>query len=260
MSQDFPDLGADPLALRVPKVAELVAQDLRRRIASGAFAADGELPPGTVLMQAYGVSRPTLREAYRILESESLVEVARGGHDAFVRMPSIEVAGRYAGVHLQMRQTTLTDVEQARAVVEPPAAGMLAARGADPEVRKALQEALRRERDALDDPAEFSHASFAFHELVVELSGNVTLRAVFGVLGDIVQRHLDIRMAEDMERAPAATDRAALMKGHRAHARFVEHVEAEDVAAATKLWRSHVEAVSHALGSDTDPRRVIDLF
>jgi DNA-binding FadR family transcriptional regulator len=137
---------------------------------------------------------------------------------------------------------------------------MLAARGADPDVRKALQEALRRERDALDDPAEFSHASFAFHELVVELSGNVTLHAVFGVLGAVVQRHLDVRMAEDMQQSPAATDRTALMKGHRAHVRFVEHVEAEDVAAATALWRSHVEAVSHALGSDTDPRRVIDLF
>lgn len=260
MSQDFPDLGADPMTMRVPKVAELVAQDLRRRIASGAFAATGELPPGTVLMQAYGVSRPTLREAYRLLESENLVEVGRGGHDAFVRMPSIEVAGRYAGVHLQMRGTTLLDVERARAVVEPPAAGMLAVRGRDPEVRKALQGALRRERDALDDPAEFSHASFAFHDLVVALSGNVTLHAVFGVLGDILQRHADVRMAEESKVSPAATDRATLMKGHRAHVRFVEHVEAEDVAAATALWRSHVEAVSHALGSDTDPRGVVDLF
>ncbi|WP_019875889.1 FadR/GntR family transcriptional regulator [Sporichthya polymorpha] len=258
MSQDFPDLGADPM--RVPKVAELVAQDLRRRIASGAFAESGELPPGTVLMQAYGVSRPTLREAYRILESENLVEVGRGGHDAFVRQPSIKVAGRYAGVHLQMRGTTLLDVERARAVVEPPAAGMLAARGGDPEVRKALQEALQRERDSLDDPAAFSHASFAFHDLVVELSGNVTLHAVFGVLGDVVQRHTDVRVAEETQVSPAATDRAALMKGHRAHVRFVEHVEAEDVAAATALWRTHVEAVSHALGSDTDPRGVVDLF
>jgi DNA-binding FadR family transcriptional regulator len=257
VSQDFPDL-ADPAALRVPKVAELVAQDLRRRIAAGAFAASGELPPGTVLMSAYGVSRPTLREAYRILESENLVEVGRGGHDAFVRMPSIEVAGRYAGVHLQMRGTTLADVERARAVVEPPAAGMLAARGDDPDVRKALHEALGRERDALDDPIEFSHASFAFHDLVVELSGNVTLHAVFGVLGDVVQRHTDVRIAEESK--TAATDRAALTKAHRAHVRFVEHVEAQDVAAATKLWRSHVEAVSHALGSDTDPRRVVDLF
>jgi DNA-binding FadR family transcriptional regulator len=258
VSQEFPDLGAD--TLRVPKVAELVAQDLRRRIAAGAFTNDGELPPGTVLMQAYGVSRPTLREAYRILESENLVEVARGGHDAFVRMPSIEIAGRYAGVHLQMRGTSLADVERARAVVEPPAAGMLATRGADPDIRKALHAALDRERDALDDPAEFSHASFAFHDLVVELSGNVTLHAVFGVLGDIVQRHTDMRVAEDMRRSPAATDRAALMKGHRAHVRFVEHVEAQDVAAATALWRSHVEAVSHALSADTDSRRVVDLF
>lgn len=260
MSQDFPALGADPTALRVPKVAELVAQDLRRRIASGAFAESGELPPGTVLMQAYGVSRPTLREAYRILESENLVEVGRGGHDAFVRMPSVEVAGRYAGVHLQMRGTTLADVERARAVVEPPAAGMLAARGSDPEIRKALRDALQRELDAMDDPAAFSHASFAFHDLVVELSGNVTLHAVFGVLGDVVQRHADMRMAEQSQLSPASTDRSTLMKGHRAHARFVQHVEAEDVAAATKLWRSHVEAVSHALGSDTDPRGVVDLF
>ena len=64
--------------VRVPKVAELVAAEIRRLIVRGEVEEGAALLPESELMVEFGVSRPTLREAFRILESESLISVTRG--------------------------------------------------------------------------------------------------------------------------------------------------------------------------------------
>src|SRR5439155_5195777 len=65
-------------AVRVPKTAELVAAHLRRQIVRGELKEGDALPPETALMEQFNVSRPTLREAFRVLESEALITVRRG--------------------------------------------------------------------------------------------------------------------------------------------------------------------------------------
>src|SRR5688572_14308202 len=109
--------------VRVPKAAELVAARIRRRIIRREIQEGETLLPESELMAEFGVSRPTLREAFRILESESLISVTRGSRGgARVHPPDIRVAARYAGVFLQYANTTLEDVLYARVVLEPPAA------------------------------------------------------------------------------------------------------------------------------------------
>src|SRR6476661_3222029 len=78
--------------LHVPKVAELVADDIRRDIARGVYSDGAELPQGTELMARYEISRPTLREALRVLASESLLEMSPGTTAVRVRLPSPDVA------------------------------------------------------------------------------------------------------------------------------------------------------------------------
>src|SRR5213080_2961741 len=100
--------------LRAPKTAELIASDLRRQIVRGELTAGATLPSEMLLMEQYGVSRPTLREAFRILESESLISVRRGARGgARVVSPDIAVAARYVGLLLQMSGTTIADVYEA---------------------------------------------------------------------------------------------------------------------------------------------------
>src|SRR5690349_3670465 len=83
--------------VRVPKAAELVAARIRRQIVDGDLPAGTGLPPEAELVARYGVSRPTLREAFRILESERLVTVRRGVKGgALVQSPSLDVATRSA--------------------------------------------------------------------------------------------------------------------------------------------------------------------
>src|ERR671938_440852 len=108
-------------AVRVPKTAELVAAELRRQIVRGELKEGDALPPETNLMEQFGVSRPTLREAFRVLESEALITVRRGVQGgARVSAPDPEVAARYAGLILEYRGATLGDVYRAAAVIEPP--------------------------------------------------------------------------------------------------------------------------------------------
>jgi hypothetical protein len=91
----------DPVgpALRAPKTAELIASYIRGQVVRGELKTGDSLPPETALMEMFGVSRPTLHEAFRILEAESLISVRRGARGgARVVSPDIAVAARYVGL------------------------------------------------------------------------------------------------------------------------------------------------------------------
>ncbi|MET0362886.1 MAG: winged helix-turn-helix domain-containing protein, partial [Sphingobium sp.] len=56
-----------------------MADHLRMEIGTGHIKNADLLPPEPELMARFAVSRPTLREAIRILETEGLVTTSRGG-------------------------------------------------------------------------------------------------------------------------------------------------------------------------------------
>src|SRR5258708_14072144 len=112
--------------VRAPKTAELIATLYRRQIVRGELRAGDTLPPEQQLMGRFGVSRPTLREAFRILETENLISVKRGSRGgARVTTPSLSVAARYTGLLLQVQGTTIAAVCQARTVLKPAAPPLL---------------------------------------------------------------------------------------------------------------------------------------
>src|SRR6195952_1560326 len=117
-------------AVRSPKTAELVAQTLRKMIVDGQLTDGDFLPYEADLMAHFQVSRPTLREAVRVLESDQLVEVRRGSRTgARVRVPGPEVLAKPGALLLAISGTTLGDVMTARIGIEPYAARLLAENG-----------------------------------------------------------------------------------------------------------------------------------
>ncbi|SFA91389.1 GntR family transcriptional regulator [Amycolatopsis marina] len=64
-----------------------VAADLRAKIASGEYEPGDRLPSERELVESYGVSRPTIRDAVNVLRSEGIV-VAEHGRGVFVRRPA----------------------------------------------------------------------------------------------------------------------------------------------------------------------------
>src|SRR3972149_10963530 len=64
--------------VRAPKLPHIIAQQLRAQIASGELRPGDSLPSESVPLKDFGISRPTLREALRVLESETLIQLGRG--------------------------------------------------------------------------------------------------------------------------------------------------------------------------------------
>jgi DNA-binding FadR family transcriptional regulator len=209
--------------VRVPKTAELVAAALRRQIIKGKLSPQAMLPPEPALMEQFGVSRPTLREAFRVLESESLISVRRGLHGgAQVNAPDPAVAARYAGLILEYQGTSLGDVCQARALIEPLSARLLATRRDAADLTR-MHSALAAERQVEHDPQALAAARDDFHALLAEVTGNQTLSLLNGVLRHIVERSGEAKADPD----------------DGTHAKLVELAAAGQADEAEALWRRH---------------------
>ncbi|MGP4005163.1 FadR/GntR family transcriptional regulator [Streptomyces sp. 4N124] len=243
--------------VRVPKMAELVAAQLRRMIVRGELAEGDALPAETALMEEFAVSRPTLREAFRVLESEALISVRRGARGgARVQVPEGTVAARYAGVVLEYRGTTLKDVYDARTVIEAPCAGLLAQRRTDQDLQR-LRSAVAEAEQLMDDPSAFIRAHMEFHALVVELAGNQTLTVLNGMVRHIIDQanwsHVDLD-------AGSAENVRANRRGFRAHVALVDLVEGRRSEAAEELWRVHLQEAEDYLLQNRSMTTVLDLL
>lgn len=252
------DTSRRPVAIeiRAPKTAELVAAHLRRQIVKGELREGDALPSETALMEQFKVSRPTLREAFRVLESELLITVRRGARGgARVHTPNIDVAARYAGLVLQHRHTTLADVYQARSIVEPPCAALVAERRTEEQLRE-LWEAVERSETDVDDPNRVIRTYTDFHEMLVDFAANETLRVLSAMLRHIINPANWTRVAGD---AGTPGNRRAVHRGARAHRLVVERIETRDAAGAEAIWRKHLlEAAGYvAAGAD---KTVLDLI
>jgi DNA-binding FadR family transcriptional regulator len=244
--------------IRVPKAGELVAGRLRRQIILGELKEGEALPSETALMEHYGVSRPTLREAFRVLEAEGLISIHRGARGgARVHVPDVSTSAKYAGVMLQYRGTSLADVYQARSILESRAAGLLAARRTRTEI-DALEEALAESREAAKDPPRFVHVDERFHLLVVELGGNETLALLVQMLYHIIATANATVTALDTH--PPDKGLSLARRAHRMHEQLVSLVRDGDPAQAESLWRKHLDGIAKMLTEDMDVQTVLDLL
>jgi DNA-binding FadR family transcriptional regulator len=202
------------------------------------------------------VSRPTLREAYRVLESESLISVRRGARGgAKVQPPQPEVAARYAGLMLQYQGTTLSDVYEVRELLEGPCATRLARRHTREDIT-ALRTALEQAERADAGVDETVGAHHDFHALLVGLAGNQTLVMLYQLVQGIISQANVSRAKRDTGASFAETSRTT----HKTHRLLVDLIENGDSEAAEALWRRHLrEAAAYALGG-TENTTVLDIL
>jgi GntR family transcriptional repressor for pyruvate dehydrogenase complex len=235
---------------------EQIADELRALIVSGELADGESLGREPDLVERFGVSRPSLREALRILEAEGLIEVVRGVlGGVVVHRPNERMTARTAALVLQSRNVTLGDVHQARSMIEPAAVRVLASsrRGSGKAVDE-LKAIVEEQRAVLEDPEAFGPANAKFHERLVELAGNQTLSIVGEMLNEIVARAVTA-VSQSSRRNSLKTRQ----RGIRSQERLIELIAIGASNDAEAHWRAHMEAVGKIIIGQ-EAKTVIDLL
>lgn len=182
-STTHPELEFEPIRRDRPKIYEAVAEQLQRHITDHLKPGD-LLPPERELVKMFGVSRSSIRDAIRRLESLGLVE-PRQGAGTVVREASAPVTGPIANVLLQQRKM-IRELLEMRELLEP----LLARRAAllaSPEQIQHMEDILRRQEEKLSRGELAIEEDSEFHYSIALAADNAVALKVVDVLMDLLK-------------------------------------------------------------------------
>ena len=147
------------------------------------------LPGEAEMMERFGRSKGTIREAMRVLEAQGLIKTRTGpGGGSFVHEVSRMRAKALLGNYFYFRDLTLQDIYQMRRLLEPELAADLAG-----QLDEAQLHALTEVTESYRHPARTAEEervqhidSLRFHRLLAEFAGNELLGFTIGFMAQIL--------------------------------------------------------------------------
>ncbi|OBK96072.1 GntR family transcriptional regulator [Mycobacterium asiaticum] len=226
----------EPEPVRADKRAAQIARCIEADIVRRGWPVGESLGSEALLQQQFRVSRSVLREAVRLVEHHQVARMRRGPNGGLlVCAPDAGPATRAVVIYLEYLGTTLTDLLNARLVLEPLAAE-LAADHIDETGIERLRAVLRAEqqwRPGLPAPPD------EFHLALAEQSKNPVLQLFIDVLMRLTKRYARTSRTDSADQAVEA---AHQMRGD--HADIVAAVTSGDSARAKTLSERHVQGVT----------------
>lgn len=221
--------------VRPVRAYELIVQQIETAIFDGTLTPGMRLPSERELMTQFGVSRSTVREALRVLQSEGKVESRPGDPHGPVVLPFSTAALHKSMSSLVRAETVgLTDLLQFRMMTEG-CANQLAAVFRTKQQLAAMQAALEKMRDSVrQDEAAFAYSDVAFHDLIAEAARNKLLQVANDVVRTVVLQLIERKITQSADRE------AQMLDSCRRHALVLDAVRAQDPVAARQLARKHI--------------------
>jgi GntR family transcriptional repressor for pyruvate dehydrogenase complex len=223
--------GEMPAVIRPERKYQAVVDSIRNAISRGEFAYGDALPPERALIERFGVSRSSLREAFSVLELLGLIE-SHPGRGRFVRSPH-SVTGS-EGVPLE--GASVLELMEARRVLDPAIASE-AARRASPSDMTKIRRVLSATREDLDDVTARAKSDFEFHLAMAEATRNF-------IFVNIVRMEFNLIMATHKQIYGKLEDKGAFVSEHEELYEAITMHDAERASGAASL---HIDRIYRAL-------------
>lgn len=177
------------------RIYQDVVEQIQTAILDGEIEAGAKLPSERDLCDLFQTSRGTLREALRILEQKSLIEIRLGvSGGAYVRDPNSELMAENLAMLIRSNEVALEHLEEFRETIEGDVAG-LAARGAttadDELLRGLLAEADGLRAQGLSRWNDFVRVDEQIHMAIARIAGNPLYDFVLKSIHANIHRYYD---------------------------------------------------------------------
>jgi len=169
---------------RPANLATAVATELVGRIVRGEHAPGAPLPPEPALCSTFSVSRTVVREAVKMLQEKGLVQVRQGSGTMVTPTTTWNLLDELvlgATIAEEGGLEVLDDLVVTRRLLESDMAHV-AARLATDDVVDGLRRLVDQMDDLVGDHLAYADHDRAFHDLVMQASGNRIARAVVRAL------------------------------------------------------------------------------
>ena len=229
--------------VRSTRIYEEIVRQIKTMIAEGRLVSGDRLPPERELAEKFLVSRTSVREALRSLESLGLVEI-RPGEGTFIREASVDRLVEPLALVMASQREALAELFEARRLLEPAIAGLAASRATPDEIQEmerileAQAEEIAAGRTGLAQDADF-------HAAIGRAAHNEAITRIAHAVMDLLRQ----------SREESLNTAGRPQRSHEDHRRILAAVARRDVAAAEEAMRDHLVAVEALVLAAESPGR-----
>lgn len=215
-----------------------VAEAIKSWVTQNGWRPGSRLPSEIELIDRFGMSKGTVREAVRILEAQGLVRSRTGpGGGVFVHQVSEERATALLGNYFYFEHLSIDDIYQIRQALEPEMAAALAGNLSDEQLGT-LEELMTRYSTPARTPEEEREqhvASLKFHATLAEMSGNALLRFLIRFTANMLS---EITVSRRLYAQP---NHELWSSGLEYQSRLIEALRSGDAAGARQVLSEHMK-------------------
>jgi GntR family transcriptional repressor for pyruvate dehydrogenase complex len=228
------DLKFVPVTTR--RVSEGIFEQIRDKILRGELKPNDRLPSERALIDIFQRSRPTIREALRMLERSGLIETIPGSGGAVIKNVSISTVEQPLESMILLKRITLGDLYEFRIVNESAYIQWAATRRTQDDIDK-MRSVLEQAKECKDDWDAFFQCDIDFHLAIVEAGKNkmalIVHQVISQLISDIISAglmKLSVREREKHRKDIIAT-----------HSAMLKAIEDQDVESARRLVSDHLD-------------------
>lgn len=217
---------------RGTRIYEKVVEKLKESISRGEILPGDPLPSERQLMDDFGVSRSSLREAFRVMELLGLIESVPG-KGRFVRHPKPPAEDEK---NIRLEDSAVLELMEARRILDPAIAAESAMRATSSDLTRLLRVLTSTEK-RLGDPNQRAQSDFDFHLALAEATHNF-------VFVNITRMNFDLIMATHDKIYNLLDDKEAFLAEHR---EMYEAILDHNVELAREMASNHIDRIYKTL-------------
>lgn len=239
---------------RPVRAYERVVEQIEAAILDGKLLPDQRLPSERELVKEFAVSRSTLREALRVLQSRGFIQSRAGDPQGAVvqHFSTDSLRGSMAAL-ARVEHLTLLELLQFRVMVEAWTCRLAAAGRSDEQLEEMDREMAAMRAHIGGDSEAFAEADLAFHAALARAAGNKLLEISGSVVHDVVLTLVSSKITASRNR------RKQMQESCERHARVLSAIREGDPAEAARISYQNIVDYYSVYLVAADRQRLVDM-